>query len=140
LIERRDKVGRYWFDRMNPLDKFRFKRDNNALKLTFNDLAVDGNLESAKDTKYIYTLSYNKKGLHKRGFVDAPEIPVSENGAGFLDQIFAANDIKNEEDKIFSIKIRTVRKGNKPSRAVDVYFYYPGQNKETRVVGIVREE
>jgi len=52
----------------------------------------------------------------------------------------ATNDIKNEEDKIFLIKIQTVRKGKKPSRAVDVYFYYPGQNQEARVVGILREE
>ncbi|MCH8982033.1 hypothetical protein IH922_08450 [candidate division KSB1 bacterium] len=140
LIERRDKVGRYWFERMNPLDKFKFKQSNDVLTLTFNDLAVDGHLASAKDTKYIYTLSYNKKGLHKQEFVHAPEIPISANGAGFLDQILAANDIKNEEDKIFLIKIQTVRKGKKPSSAVDVYFYYPGQNKEARVVGILREE
>ena len=140
LIERRDKVGRYWFERMNPLDKFKFKQSNDVLTLTFNDLAVDGHLASAKDTKYIYTLSYNKKGLHKQEFVHAPKIPISANGAGFLDQILATNDIKNEEDKIFLIKIQTVRKGKKPSRAVDVYFYYPGQNKEARVVGILREE
>ncbi len=140
LIERRDKVGRYWFERMNPLDKFKFKQSNDVLTLTFNDLAVDGHLASAKDTKYIYTLSYNKKGLHKQEFVHEPKIPISVNGAGFLDQILAANDIKNEEDKIFLIKIQTVRKGKKPSRAVDVYFYYPGKNQEARVVGILREE
>lgn len=141
LIERRDKVGRYWFDRMNPLDKFRFKRkENNILTLRFNDLAIDGDLESAEETTYVYTLSYNKRGRHKQEIVDEPDIPISENGSGFLDKIIASNDIDDNEDKIFLLKIQTQRKGKELSRAVDVYFYYPGNNRDPRVVGIVREE
>lgn len=141
MIERRDKIGRYWFARINPLDKFRFERDaNGAVTLNFNDLAVDGNLASADDSKYIYILSYSKTGLHKQGYVTRPAIPISENGQGFFDGILATDNIDAEEDKIFSVRIQTQRNAGDLSKAVDVYFYYPGYEGNPRVVGIVREE
>jgi hypothetical protein len=142
LIERRDKIGRYWFARMNPLDKFRFERtEKGELMLKFNDLAVDGKLNTAEESKYVYTLSYKKKGLHKQAIVDKPAIPISSNGERFLDRILAgANDIAKEEDKIFSVSIRTKRGVEPSSKAVEVYFYYPGNSGEPRVVGVVREE
>jgi hypothetical protein len=142
LIERRDKIGRYWFSRMNPLDKFRFERNGQGeLTLNFNDLAVDGKLNTRAESKYIYTLSDKNKGLHKQAIVDEPVIPISKNGEGFLDAILADSDeINNEEDKIFSISIRTQRGGGSLSKAVEVYFYYPGISGKPRIAGIVREE
>lgn len=141
IIERRDKVGRYWFARINPLDKFRFERDRTGiLTLNFNDLAVDGNLENAKDAKYVYTLSYSPSGLHQQAFVTQPAIPVSENGQGFFDGILTTDNIDSEEHKIFSATIQTQRKAGELSKAVEVYFYYPGYEGNPRVVGIVREE
>ncbi|MFQ5866101.1 MAG: hypothetical protein ACE5IW_12825 [bacterium] len=142
LIERRDKIGRYWFSRMNPLDKFRFERNKKGeLTLKFNDLSVDGKLNTAEESKYVYTLSYNKKGIHRQAIVDAPVIPISNNGEGFLDEILASsNGITKEEDKIFSIEIRTKKEGGSLSKAVAVHFYYPGNSGEPRVVGVVREE
>ncbi|MCH8909089.1 MAG: hypothetical protein IH840_18570, partial [Candidatus Heimdallarchaeota archaeon] len=35
MIERRDKVGRYWFDRMNSLDKFKFVQNGQNVILRF---------------------------------------------------------------------------------------------------------
>lgn len=48
LIERRDMIGRYWFSRVCPLDRFRM--DGNVLR--FNDLGVDGGLYEAQDVEY----------------------------------------------------------------------------------------
>ncbi|NIV91830.1 hypothetical protein GWN42_03260 [candidate division KSB1 bacterium] len=141
LIERRDKVGRYWFERMNPLDKFKIKRDDqNRVTLNFQDLAVEGNIANAEDTKYVYTFSYDRAGMHKQAYVDEPAIPISDHGNGFLDDIVADGDIKSEEDKIFSVKIRTQRKDKDLSKAVEVYFYYAGDYRKARIVGIAREE
>jgi hypothetical protein len=141
MIERRDKIGRYWFERMNPLDKFRFEKSPaGEITLAFSDLAVDSKLANANETQYIYTISYNKKGRHRQSVVTAPAIPISKNGNGFLDEILADNNIKKPEDKIFSVKIQTQRKGNDLSKGVEVYFYYPNYNGTPRVAGIVREE
>src|SRR5262249_26208948 len=44
LIERRDKIGRYWFSRMTPVDYFHV--DGGAL--AFRDLAVDRGVAAAR--------------------------------------------------------------------------------------------
>src|SRR5262249_7194296 len=44
LIERRNKVMRYWFERVAPLDFFAIE----AGELTFRDLAVDRGLEAPR--------------------------------------------------------------------------------------------
>jgi hypothetical protein len=141
MIERRDKIGRYWFERMNPLDKFRFEKSPaGEITLAFSDLAVDSKLANANETQYIYTISYNKKGQHRQSVVESPSIVISKSGNGFLDEILSGNDIKKEEDKIFAVVIQTRRKGGALSKAVTVHFYYPNYNGAPRVVGIVREE
>jgi hypothetical protein len=128
---------------MNPLDKFRFERKSNGeVTLNFNDLAVDGNSAEAETSKYIYTLSHPKKGINDKAVtVDALVIPISQNGEGFLDDTLAhLGEISDESDKIFRVKIETQWGEKLISKAVEVYFYYPGNSGEPRVVGIVREE
>jgi len=48
LIERRDKIARYWFLRANPLDGFLFSDE----KLSFKDLAVDHGFAPREGTVY----------------------------------------------------------------------------------------
>ena len=53
IIERRDIVGRYWFSKVNPLDKFEIRKTpDDRQELRFVDLAVEGGLESAAQTEY----------------------------------------------------------------------------------------
>jgi hypothetical protein len=63
LKERRDRTGRYWFNRVNPLDNFSVVNDENGKYwLTFTDLAVDYGLESSDVTRYRYELKIDGKG------------------------------------------------------------------------------
>ncbi|MFQ5825315.1 MAG: hypothetical protein ACE5JB_14835 [bacterium] len=142
LIERRDKIGRYWFSRLNPLDKFRFERNKKGeLTLNFNDLVVAGNLNTAVESKYVYTISYKKKGSHRQAVAEEAAIPISRSGEGFLDEILTStNGIAKEKDKIFSVEIQTQRGTGSLSKAVEVYFYYPGNSAKPRIVGLVRNE
>lgn len=50
LVERRDRIGRYWFSRLNPLDGFAAQGD----ALTFADLAVSGGHAAEADAAYHY--------------------------------------------------------------------------------------
>jgi hypothetical protein len=56
IKERRDKVGRHWFARVNPLDRFEITSGTSGIELSFADLAVDTGLERAADTNYRFTL------------------------------------------------------------------------------------
>ena len=117
-----------------------FVREGEGLRLVFRDLAVDGRLAEAAKTRYVYTLSYKKRGLHQQSFTEAPDITISQEGKGFVDNLLSSEKFKRETDKIFSVSIQTQREGGPPTKTVEVYFYYPGSGREPRVVGVVREE
>jgi hypothetical protein len=140
MIARRDKVGRHWFSIMNPLDKFRFEEKGGILYVAFNDLAVDGKLELPSDSKYVYTPSHSRSGIHQQAFVEQTAIPISNNGQGFFDKVLANGKLSKAEDRVFTMRIQAQRGSGDLSTAVDVHFYYPGFGKNARVVGVERAE
>lgn len=63
LIERRNIICTYWFDRMPPLDRFRLDEGTSGnYRLTFADLAVTLGLENTSDTKYLVGLGSTTHG------------------------------------------------------------------------------
>jgi len=56
LIERRDKVGKYWFKKINPIDTFKIERKNDEITLSFTDLGTDKGLFDTGSTQYRYSL------------------------------------------------------------------------------------
>ena len=73
LRERRDRIGRYWFARTNPLDGFGLVDDT----LTFTDLAVARGYASA--TGAVYTVEVRTASGESlfAGIVDEPRLALS---------------------------------------------------------------
>nr|MBC8276782.1 hypothetical protein [FCB group bacterium] len=64
IIERRDKTGRYWFDRVCPLDSFTIEQSREeGQSLDFKDIAVETGLESEDAAVYRYTVYHNGKEI-----------------------------------------------------------------------------
>ncbi|MBI4209657.1 MAG: hypothetical protein HY538_08150 [Deltaproteobacteria bacterium] len=63
FIERRDKIGRYWFDtqRMNPLSEFRVIQQKGSSMLQFNDIAIDRDIATSMETRYRYQIDKESK-------------------------------------------------------------------------------
>ncbi|MBI2952275.1 hypothetical protein HYY27_09275 [bacterium] len=123
LIERRDMIGRHWFGRTNPLD--RFSADERGIR--FEDLTVQGRLASASGTTYLYRL------LNAQGKAAGPErelrgetlIPV-EPGL--------------PPKQFYGYEVRTLRAGQTAwSRYTRVYFYVPEPGRY-QIVRVEREE
>jgi len=78
LIVRRDKIARYWFDRVAPLDFFQVQDG----MLRFQDLAVDVGLVGAR----AYNVDVESKGGSKPGDrrirLRSPELPLLTFGDG----------------------------------------------------------
>lgn len=55
LIERRDRIAKYWFSKTNPLDEFDFSSG----KLTFKDLAVEYGFEASQGVRYQITVFFS---------------------------------------------------------------------------------
>lgn len=141
LIERRDKIGRYWFSRIAPLDKFTIEKSSaGEWMLRFSDLAVKTGLEAAEQRTYRCQLFFDGRPLGSVQTADEPRIILSGDKRWVdLQTVMAERDIKSEEQKIFRADLRIIA-GDKLSKRVSVYFYFPGGNQPGRVVGIDREE
>ena len=110
LAERRDMIGRYWFARVNPLDRFRV----DATGVHFRDLAVDGGLAGATATEYRY------EHLDAEGRVvdEARTTRATVIAHGLL-----------VPDTYHGVQIRTRRGGGDWSRATRVWFYAHGDGR-----------
>jgi hypothetical protein len=81
IIERRDKTGRYWFDRVCPLDDFSIELQNENLKLTFTDVAVETGLQTDPG-KYRFSFYHNGMEISRNndlGSVMKIELPKPDN-------------------------------------------------------------
>jgi len=110
IIERRDKIGRYYFSRVNPLDHFTLARDDGRWVLSFDDLAVDRGLEDAARTTYRYT-------LRRDG-----EVVVKDVEAGARARVALPADVVEGRAGQWECSIETSRSGGDWSKPVHVYF------------------
>jgi hypothetical protein len=118
LIERRDKVGRYYFSRVNPLDHFELVGGT----LSYTDLAVESGLEDAGATRYRYTLCRDGETVVKDVLIgNAAAVQLGEHVAG---------------DGQLECSIVTSRAGGKWSQPVRVYIEAGAAPK---LVGLRRE-
>ncbi len=123
LIERRDMIGRHWFGRINPLD--RFAVDQNGIR--FEDLAVRGRLASASETTYRYCL------LNAQGKAAGPERDLRG-------ETFIPIETGLPPKQFYGYEVRTLRAGQTAwSRYTRVYFYVPEPGRY-QIVRVEREE
>ncbi len=59
LIERRDKIGRYWYGQVNPLDLFSIEGEPGQRRLYFEDLEATAGFVDLSETTYRYQLFHN---------------------------------------------------------------------------------
>ncbi len=78
LADRRDKVARYWFNRVAPLDFFHVA--NGAL--CFHDLARDIGIEEAREYEVHIEASGSGKTIERKLRVTGTEVPLAELGTG----------------------------------------------------------
>lgn len=129
LIARRDKVGSYWFAKVNPLDKFKARIIGDELEVSFEDLSVGSGLVEPSVHQYVAKVKMKRKTLVDEVIEDMPEFTAD------LKEM-----VPNRNQKIIlEFVIQTKGKlltGN--GKSVTVYVEIQGE--ESRVVGIRREE
>jgi hypothetical protein len=146
LRARRDKIGRYWFDRINPLDRFAVEADAPAFAgdgttspgpvLRFDDLAVTTGLAADSARRYSCRLVLDDAPLAPARTVDRSRCPLAVNGrplAALLDERGRASG----HDRVVRVDLRTLQ-GGAESRRTQVYVHVPSDGT-ARVVGLRRE-
>lgn len=120
MVERRDKIARYWFDRVPPLDFFRWKGGH----LDGMDLAVERNLESAETTSYryrYYLVDEDSKGRAPDAWVETPalEVPLLDKEGYPLPEV----PKPTEKERFLAVEFQ-VNRGTGWSRTVTAYLAY----------------
>lgn len=104
LQERRDKIGRYWFAKINPLDRFWVNPEG----LHFEDLAIQGHLAQPEQTTYRYR------------FFTHNNTPIGSAQTTPTAQITMPPTLSSKQ--YYTIEIHTLRP-NASQHPVRIYFY-----------------
>jgi hypothetical protein len=145
LQQRRDKIGRYWFDKINPLDRFVVEAapknegtqsdPDDLFALHFDDLAVTGGLEPASARRYRYQLHLDGAAVGASRAVEASPIPLAVNGVP-LATVLDDRGRSGPHERVVRLDLQTVQNGDASSET-RVYVYVPTDGA-ARVVGIQR--
>ena len=124
IIERRDTVGRYWFSKVSPLDKFELRETpDKGQELHFVDLAVESGLESTDQTEYRCDLIH--EGEYKQ------EIKL------FKKKTHVSLSKVADVDGLWELRIYTKRgSGGKWIRHVKVYLRSESVSQTVTLIGV----
>ena len=148
LQQRRDKIGRYWFDKVNPLDRFSIEAptstmaeggssaEDEAPTLQFDDLAVTGDLETADVRRYTYQMFLDGEGLGAERTTEHSHLPLSVGGTSLASVLDVRNRSSGHE-RVVRVDLRTVEDGDVSPRT-QVYVHVPS-GAVPRIVGVQRQ-
>jgi hypothetical protein len=146
LKARRDKIGRYYFNLVNPLERFRLvAAPSGEQTLVFENLALSRGYAPAHQALYRYSIN-----RHARNWFDAPVIPATRVHAPKirLDQSFlnawgkhtADSHATEQGGPIAAVKIQTsYDEGVNWSTPVIVYLWEHPMTKRMTIIGLERD-
>jgi hypothetical protein len=132
LKRRRDKIGRFWFSKVNPLDYFETEYVGNDFKISFDDLGVEYGLWP-EDAVYDYEIRYGEEHIGKDR-VKTDEIILTQDDLESMTSLFKSSDKK--ENYIYTMDIRTTRENGDPSKPTRLHFWYHPDEDRFSLVGI----
>jgi hypothetical protein len=146
LRKRRDKIGRYWFDKVNPLDRFSVEAAPPVAEegssaapgvptLHFDDLSVTGDLEPAGARRYTYRMHLDGEALGAEHTTASSRLPLTVDGTA-LASVLDGRGRSGGHDRVVRVDLRTVQDGDESPRT-QVYVHVPSDGTP-RVVGLQR--
>ncbi len=131
LRERRDKIGRYWFGKVNPLDYFELTESDRGLTIRFEDLALKYGL--AESASSVYSVRYLGKEIMADRTLDASPLHLSEADLEAMADAYVAGEARNN---LYEIRIRTKRDGGDYGNPVVVWLWYHMDELRWQLVGV----
>ena len=136
LIERRDKIGRYWFAKVAPLDGFEFTYGASESSIKFSDLAVKYGLESGGTTKYQLSVRHGGKTVVKPREFAAPEIALAAADQQAMTQDFRSNKAAEDNEHLYEVRISVKRASSGWSNPAVLWLWYHQDDWRFELVGI----
>jgi hypothetical protein len=146
LKARRDKIGKYYFNLINPLDRFDLKvTESSTQALTFENLALTRGYAAATEATYRYTIRRHVPWGHDSLLLTDHDIQGHQI---ILDRALLpvwrertpTAQMTDAEPSIVYITIHaSYDRGENWSKGVDVYLRFNPQGQKFEIIGIERE-
>jgi hypothetical protein len=138
LVERRDKIGRHWFGKVNPLDHFDISDQPDGYRIGFEDLAVKYGVEQGTTTSYRYRVRYRGKTIiDDTDLASSTSLELSKSDLERLSSAFRpANQRDEPENHLYEIQILKKRADKKWSKPVALWLWYHPDESVFQLVGI----
>ncbi len=124
LISRRDIISRYYFNKVNPLDRFEISDGD----LSFMDWSIEAGLEDKAATSYKYEIRQESNDLIADGETVEPSLPLSLSG----------NLDPGKQVEITWFVKRASQE--KKSKWIKVYLEWNDDVSEYELIGLRRQE
>lgn len=134
LKERRDKIGRYWFGKINPLDFPIVKQESGTIILDFDDLSV---LHGLEKPGAVYQVTIKRSGETLYGPIEVIESQVSLTSEQW--QTFSEGTGTSENSvrlTTLDFQIKTSRDNKKWSEAAVFKLVRDQSSGQPRIVAI----
>lgn len=140
LIGRRNKTGIYWFSRIIPLDKFRFKKSMDGdWILHFSDLGVHYKLWKKEETRIRYDFAVSGKKLIRQALLPSNTVLSLSKLNQIMKNSIAQHSVSPQEHREITF-ILSRDYGRTWSRWVKVFYNFDAATKDPQLIGIKRQE
>jgi hypothetical protein len=136
LIERRDKIGRHWFGKVNPLDFPHVELGDDALYIEFVDLAVEYGLEQP-DATYEYEIRYKENLLTADRCFGETRITLAGTQLEELATLLRRAEMNDDpEDSLVEVRVRTQRDAHPLTNPAVFWLAYDRSEGQFSIAGI----
>jgi hypothetical protein len=133
LKKRRDKIGRFWFSRVNPLDNFRAGYEAAGFVISFDDLGIKYRLWP-DNAEYSFELDYMGRQLIANRKIEARTVILSQKDLKLMTSSFEYGDEK--ENHLYKIDIHTSREKSSLSKPTRLWLWYFPEDDRFDLIGI----
>jgi hypothetical protein len=130
LKTRRDKIGRHWFSKVNPLDFFEDAMVDGTYQIVFRDLAVEYGYADGAESEVV--LKHGGRTLVDKRQIASPEITLTPRDMQLVAESFARSPDKN----LYELQLRTRRDNGKLSAPVVRWLWFHEDRNALQLVGV----
>jgi hypothetical protein len=139
LLERREKIGRHWFSKVNPLDVKASRHGASGIELDIEDLAVKYGFMDASTSSYRLVVSYDGKEITAMEYESVPDL-IPSDAVDLVRSSLINNNRKEDSEDLMAVSIYTTRDGQSIPHALELSYWHDDDTSSFRLVGIVHHD
>jgi hypothetical protein len=139
LLERREKIGRHWFGRVNPLHVKSSFHSASGIQLDLEDLAIRYGLAEASTSSYSLTVRHDGKKVATEAFTEVPDLIPSAT-MDLMRSRFADNGNQDGSKRLVDVLIHTSRNNQVLPHALELTYWFDSETATFKLVGIVHHD